>query len=522
MALSKREIFERAAPATLLVVIMGEDGPESVGSGVVIGADGLAVTNHHVVASALTRPSAIHCFLPPPPDEATADDLLAFLRRPGARPIPCTVGKLAPDIDIAFLHLSPRPEDYPFIPLGDSSTVRPGDDVVCIGNPHGLVWTMTDGSVSARRENAIQISAPISPGNSGGPLLNSAGELIGVNSFVHATGQNLNFARPARLLHGLLGQGANALPASAVPTQPAPRGVASFVVTRQTVGRAIRHRVAVALDPNVTGGVCLIEGAVAAVVLDASFRTYASWWRSARIVPALARMVRAATGVGLPGLHVWLACTRQKPCEYMGLLRTEADAGSLATRFPDAAAARQKMGMDRNILPALREASERLGKGDANLVIAALGDGDFDDDADIERWFGDAGRHNTADEPYRLGLCVSTLHGTASAVRPAVLGACDRASVADVAGFSEVVQDAIAAALVCVGTDGAAEAGGRPKHVQDAVTRRLQTGFRLSVFDVVPARLVFEIESDAADAPRHLDLTFTPLSGAPLRARLMW
>jgi len=522
MSLSKREIYERTAPATLLIVTIHDNGtPEGVGSGVIIGADGLAVTNYHVIESALKNPSAIHCFLPPPESEASADNLMAFLKRYGKAPIRCRIGKLAPEIDIAFLHLeATTSREYPWIPLGDSSKVRPGDDVVCIGNPHGLVWTMTDGSVSARRENAIQISAPISPGNSGGPLVNIHGELIGVNSFVHATGQNLNFARPARLIHGLLGDEGSDAAWVAVPTKTPPRGVDSYTLHRQTVGGATRRRLNVTFSATHLGGVELIEGAQVAVILDASFRTYAAWWRSGKIIDALAKMVRGAVSVGLPGIHVWLACTRQKPSEYVGLLRTEGEASALSGRFPDASMARQRMGMDRNLVPALEEVQAKLCREGANVVVGAFGEGAFDDAEAADEWFGTASRRwNSEEEPYRLGVAIRTLTEAGGFSTPGELGAYTRTMVSEISGFSASLGDAIASALACVGTGGTFAVEGEAQRVRDGVTRRSVSGRQFSRFDVVPAQISVEVESPALASIQHFELSFEGLDGSRFVAR---
>ena len=79
--------------------------------------------------------------------------------------------------------------------IGDFDAIKTGDEVVAIGHPNGLAFTMTQGIVSALRENMyIQSSASINPGNSGGPLLNSHGRIIGVNTFFIKDSQGLNFA----------------------------------------------------------------------------------------------------------------------------------------------------------------------------------------------------------------------------------------------------------------------------------------------------------------------------------------
>ena len=97
----------------------------------------------------------------------------------------------------------------PPLSLGDSDSARPGDRVVAIGHPFGLDHTVSDGLLSAVRKlpgaiSLLQISAPISPGSSGGPIFNDRGEVIGVATMASTAGQNLNFCVPVNLLKPLL------------------------------------------------------------------------------------------------------------------------------------------------------------------------------------------------------------------------------------------------------------------------------------------------------------------------------
>ena len=104
--------------------------------------------------------------------------------------------------------------------LGDSDTVRIGETVYVAGYPKGLEGTFSDGIISSRRdqltEERLQMTAPISPGSSGGPVLNRKGEVIGVSVSVHRAldAQNLNFAIPAKHLKELLAQSKSAKPLS--------------------------------------------------------------------------------------------------------------------------------------------------------------------------------------------------------------------------------------------------------------------------------------------------------------------
>lgn len=102
--------------------------------------------------------------------------------------------------------------------LGDSDTVRIGETVFVAGNPKGLEGTFSDGIISSRRDKytkeRLQMTAPISPGSSGGPVLNHKGEVIGVSVSVYQAldAQNLNFAIPSNVLKVLLAQSSTAKP----------------------------------------------------------------------------------------------------------------------------------------------------------------------------------------------------------------------------------------------------------------------------------------------------------------------
>ena len=188
--LGAREIYKRDAPGVVFVraetlptdpspfdVFHAAQPTESTGSGFVIDQQGLILTNAHVVAAA----TAVQVTFS---DSQTVD----------AKP----VGK-DPDTDLALLRVEPEGLDLRPLKLGDSGTVQVGDPTVAIGNPFGLERTLTTGVVSAlqRRltapsgftiENVIQTDAALNPGNSGGPLLDSSGRVIGINSQIATDG----------------------------------------------------------------------------------------------------------------------------------------------------------------------------------------------------------------------------------------------------------------------------------------------------------------------------------------------
>ena len=171
----------------------GDNGPtrRGAGSGFIIDANGSILTNHHVIEGA---------------ERITVT--LADGRSMRAR----LIGSDA-DTDIALIKVDGQPA-LPVASLGDSSKLRIGEWVCAIGNPLGYEHTVTVGVVSflGRKlfdpslDDYIQTDAAISFGNSGGPLINSQGEVVGINSAISSRGSNIGFAVPIRSAREILTQ----------------------------------------------------------------------------------------------------------------------------------------------------------------------------------------------------------------------------------------------------------------------------------------------------------------------------
>ena len=168
----------------------GEDMRErSLGSGVIVDAKGYIVTNAHVVEKA----DRIRVKLMNDPQTVTYD---------------ATVVGVDKETDLAVIKIDAK-KSLPFAKLGNSDSMSVGDWVLAIGSPFGLEETVTAGIVSARGRNIvpqrqfqsfIQTDAAINPGNSGGPLVNMAGEVIGINTAIYTSGggyQGVGFAMPS-------------------------------------------------------------------------------------------------------------------------------------------------------------------------------------------------------------------------------------------------------------------------------------------------------------------------------------
>jgi len=191
--LSPHEVYVRAAPGVAFVTstvvqksesqspfnLFGEESRQGTdtGSGIVINANGTILTNYHVIENAIKV-------------------TVSFEK--GKSVEAQVVGK-DPSDDLAILHISTDGLTLHPLKLGNSSAVEVGDPVYAIGNPFDLERTLTTGVISALQrtitapngfsiDNVLQTDAPINPGNSGGPLLNAAGEVIGINSQIETGG----------------------------------------------------------------------------------------------------------------------------------------------------------------------------------------------------------------------------------------------------------------------------------------------------------------------------------------------
>ncbi len=184
------QIFTEFAPAVVTVTIKHDLMGEGGGTGFVIDADGTIGTNYHVIERAANVSVKLM-------DGTVLDDVEILITDE--------------EKDLALIKVKPK-SPLPTVWLGDSDKITVGERAVSIGNPLGLDHTLTDGLVSARRviqgRKMIQMSVPVSPGNSGGPLFNSRGEVIGVSTAIYSGGsplaQNLNLAMPINDLKALI------------------------------------------------------------------------------------------------------------------------------------------------------------------------------------------------------------------------------------------------------------------------------------------------------------------------------
>lgn len=194
-------VYTRIAPSVVHIKNVGDktedrrraDKNESMGSGFILSSDGYIISNHHVVDKAREL-------------YVTLDDgnvLKAELKGNDA------------STDIAVLKVDGK--SFRSLSFADSDAIRPGQIAIAIGNPYGLQQTVTAGVVSAVGrslragngrliDDVIQTDAALSPGNSGGPLLNSGGYVIGVNTAIISSAQGICFAVSSNLAGYIAGQ----------------------------------------------------------------------------------------------------------------------------------------------------------------------------------------------------------------------------------------------------------------------------------------------------------------------------
>jgi serine protease Do len=171
-----------------------ERGEQSLGSGVIVDPAGVILTNNHVVQG--------------------ADEIKVTLS--DGRDVDATVVGTDPKSDVAVIKLKEKIADLRALPFGDSDKLRLGETVLAIGNPFGLGQTVSKGIVSAKGrdhvgivdyEDFIQTDAAINPGNSGGALVDTRGELVGINTAIASrTGSfsGIGFAIPANMAHQIM------------------------------------------------------------------------------------------------------------------------------------------------------------------------------------------------------------------------------------------------------------------------------------------------------------------------------
>jgi S1-C subfamily serine protease len=175
------KIARENLPSVVTLIALDErEQPLALGSGFFITRDGVLVTNAHVVSGAAR----------------------VLVRWRGQSGVALKILNFATRYDLVTVQTSFT--STPPVLLADSDTAAAGQDIIVLGSPQGLEGTVSSGIIGGLRTiggvRYLQITAPISPGSSGGPVFNTQGRVIGISTATSAKGQNLNFALPANLL----------------------------------------------------------------------------------------------------------------------------------------------------------------------------------------------------------------------------------------------------------------------------------------------------------------------------------
>ena len=219
-------IAKEANGAVVSIVMSDKEGhPIAQGSGFLISKDGWVVTNYHVIKSGRS----------------------AVVKLPDGTSFPVD-GIVASDKDRDVAIIKGHGNDFRTLTLGNSGRLQVGEEVVAIGNPLSLESTVSNGIVSAIRTvedeggKFVQITAPISPGSSGGPLFNMGGEVVGITTSHIRGGENLNFAIPIDdvkpMIRDISKVRAGAGVGSALPDEAEPDETES-VTAAQTTGSSL-------------------------------------------------------------------------------------------------------------------------------------------------------------------------------------------------------------------------------------------------------------------------------------------
>ena len=193
IAMSPTDVYKKSGPA--VVLILGTDGGSSGsgGTGSVITSDGRVITNAHVVINATGSPyKTLYIYLKPP--KITGDNAKDLVNRYKARVLAFSP---AEELDLALMHIENAPPNLPTIAFADPDEVEIGNEVVAIGHPEqGGLWTLTTGSISSvianfnriKGKDVFQTEASVNRGNSGGPLLDREGNMVGINTMIARQG----------------------------------------------------------------------------------------------------------------------------------------------------------------------------------------------------------------------------------------------------------------------------------------------------------------------------------------------
>jgi len=187
-------LYEKTVPSVVLIISMDSDGQVGQGSGVIVRSDGIIATNHHVIKNAVSARVQLR-------SGDIYDDV--------------SIVDVDERKDVALLKI--KAVNLPALSLTDSDKLKVGNNIYAVGAPRGLEGSLSSGIISSIRIGAevaskfegfrvIQFTAPISPGSSGGPLIDEYGKVVGLVFAFRVDSQNLNLAIPSNYVAGMITQ----------------------------------------------------------------------------------------------------------------------------------------------------------------------------------------------------------------------------------------------------------------------------------------------------------------------------
>ncbi|MFN0078794.1 MAG: trypsin-like peptidase domain-containing protein [Prosthecobacter sp.] len=179
------DLAETIRPSLVKITQLGREGTDGIGSGFIVSEDGLIATNLHVIGEARRLQIEMH---------------------DGKTHVVTAIHASDTHLDLALLKIDAK--GLKPLPLGDSAKVRQGDPIVAMGAPEGLGFSIVQGVLSATRDidgqDMLQVAVPIEKGNSGGPMLDMQGRVLGILTLKSLKTDNLGFAMPVNLLKTLI------------------------------------------------------------------------------------------------------------------------------------------------------------------------------------------------------------------------------------------------------------------------------------------------------------------------------
>ena len=224
------QVYEHTVPSVVEITVQNRSGHRAQGSGVIVNSNGLIVTNYHVIADAVSARVQLH--------NGDIYDTVEIAETDERK-------------DLAVLKI--KASNLPTVMLAPFDTVKVGSTLYALGSPRGLEGSLSQGVVSSIRPitdidsslsgfRVIQFTAPVSPGSSGGPLVDEFGRLVGVVSRGSLTGsQNINLGIPVKYINDLLESFNGStrvlekMPISSVETQPVRRSPEEIIASAKTL-----------------------------------------------------------------------------------------------------------------------------------------------------------------------------------------------------------------------------------------------------------------------------------------------